>query len=192
MHSQPISKTVIAGIVLASILGFVTILAIVLFLVSQCRKRRAMKKQQAQGQDGQSPVLPMQNPDLEAGLGAFDKKKSDGGLKRSTSQFTIKSFTSRWSQSSFAAGVPPAGDKVLEVPPVPALPRGLPSQPKLNMPAPQHQRSSSSLSGSTGSLTLSPDDESVLDAYYYRQSFGSKNSVSNNHRSAFGIQSLDN
>ncbi|EKM54232.1 uncharacterized protein PHACADRAFT_210048 [Phanerochaete carnosa HHB-10118-sp] len=170
-HNQPMSKTGIAGIVTASLLGFISILALLIFLVSRYRKRRAMKEQR----DGQSPVLPIQEPDLEAGINAYDEKKPDNNLKRSTSQSTAKSFASRWSQLSFAAGAPPAEDRVSEIPPVPAMRIGLPANPKLNMSAPQHKRSESSLSD--GTILHSPDGDSVLDDYYYRHSTGSQNSV---------------
>lgn len=179
-QNKPISKTVIAGIVAASILGFVSILAIVIFLVSQCRQRRAMNKQLTQSPNADSPVLPIQNPDLEAGPDIFEEKQFDDNVKRSNSRFTVKSFASRWSQASFAS---PALPEPSEVPPVPRLP-GLPTAPKLSLtvPSKEHKRSVSSLSGSTGSTTLhSPGDgDSVLDDYYYRHSTASINSVSSN------------
>lgn len=152
-----------------------------MFLLSQCRKRREWKAQQAQPHpfnNGDSPVLPIQEPDLEKGvidIAVFEEKKVDGddNLKRSTSRFTVKSFASRWSQASFMT----SAARDTEVPPVPPMPRmpGLPSTPKLNLtvPSSQRQRSGSITSSGSNDSTLraeSPDDDSVLDDYYYRNS----------------------
>lgn len=183
VQNQPISKAVIAGIVAASLLGLVSIIAITIFLVSQCRKRRAILQGNSQGPDGQSPVLPIQHPDLEACLGSSEKKPAAAG-KRSTNRFTMKSVASRWSQASYASGQPPGGGRPSEIPPVPAMPMpvSLPANPKLSMPVPQHTRAASSGGSSRSSTLYSPDGDSVLDNYYYRQSVGSQNSVSSYHR----------
>ena len=200
-HSKPIPNTVIAGIVAASILGLVSVLVIIVFLVSQCRRRRALSKQLSQpSNNADSPVLPIQDPDLEAGPPVFEEKKIDVELNRSTSRFTVKSFASRWSQASFA-GAPAPHD--LDVPPIPAVPRlpGLPTAPKLSLTteAPNLRRTPSTFSASTGSATLhsAGDGDSVLDDYYYRHSTastkpGSVNSVSNNPETAIRNDLADN
>lgn len=182
-QSLPLSKSVIAGIVAASLLGLLSVIAIAIFLVSQSRKRRTVEGGQAQGPDAQSPVFPIQHPDpdLEAGLNSIDRKDFAPDGKRSTNRFTVKSFASRWSQASHTVGAPYREEKSPTMPPMPPMPVSvrLTAAPKPSTPVPpQHKRSESSISGRSGSPTLhSPDDESVLDDYYYRQSTGSQNSV---------------
>lgn len=190
-QSKPVPKTVIAGIVAASILGFVTVLVIIVFLVSQCRRRRALNKQLSEpSTNADSPVLPIQDPDLEAGPYVFEEKKVNDGIKRSTSRFTVKSFASRWSQSSFSGAHAPYDLEAPPVPPVPRLP-GLPSAPKLILAVPGQElkRSPSTFSSSTGSATLhsNGDDDSVLDGYYYRNSASttSTNTVSSDRDGCF-------
>lgn len=159
-------KTVIVGIVVASIVGFISLLLIAVFLVKQCKKRRAKKAAEQGGGDDFSPVFPIQRPmDLEKGEMKAEDYPAEEAIPHNnkSNRFTAKSFASRWSQQSFTAS-PMRGRE--EAPPVPTLPQISIPPPQLNMPVPQHNdppRSPLSLRHEQ-----SPeDDASVLDDYYY-------------------------
>ncbi|PSS38046.1 hypothetical protein PHLCEN_2v131 [Hermanssonia centrifuga] len=166
---QSISKSVLIGIIAACVIGFLSLLAIIMFVVTQIRRRRHEK---ASGQELESPVLPMQNPDLEAGGGDFSNEKSASKLSRSNSRFTMMS---RWSQASFISGKPRDHEPAPPVPPVPFVPS---IAPQMNMPVPPSQRAPSTwnASGRSSPAPSIPEDDGrseVVDDYYYRNSTAS-------------------
>lgn len=145
---KSISPAVLAAIIGSSIIGLVSIIIIAIFIAQQIRNRHRA----AAAQDAESPTF-IQDPDLEAGpRGGFAEKTGTGNLQRN-SRWTIKSFTSRWSQASFPG-------QVHDNEPPPALPPLPPGVARLPIPVPGvHRGSQSSVSsGSSGSETLYSQD----------------------------------
>lgn len=145
---KSISPAVLAAIIGSSIIGLVSIIIIAIFIAQQIRNRHKA----AAAQDAESPTF-IQDPDLEAGpRGGFAEKAGSGNLQRN-SRWTIKSFTSRWSQASFPG-------QVHDNEPPPALPPLPPGVARLPIPVPGvHRGSQSSVSsGSSGSETLYSQD----------------------------------
>lgn len=180
-HMKPISKTVILGIVAASLVALISLLTILIFLVKGCRCRRRYGG--GQPPDAGSPVLPIQDPDLEAGPDIFEGKQVDDDMKfnQNNSGYTIESFASRPSRGSSTGTLDARG----ETPSLPGLP-AVPRSASLTISESQrHQRSVSTYSTRSGSASLhSLDNDSVSDNYYYRHSSSSQNSVSGNSDSS--------
>ncbi|KAI0093109.1 hypothetical protein BDY19DRAFT_902909 [Irpex rosettiformis] len=148
---KSVPPAVLAAIVGASIIGLVSIIIIAIFIAQQIRNRHRAVAAAAQATE--SPTF-IQDPDLEAGpRGGFSEKAVGRNLQRSNSRWTIKSFTSRWSQASFPG-------QVHDSEPPPAVPPLPPSLARLAPPVPGAYRGSQSsvLSGSSSSETLYSQD----------------------------------
>jgi len=76
--SSSLSKGAITGIIIASVVGSLLIIALIIFLVVRHRQKQLKKKMKKRGSSAPSPILPIQDPDLEAQkVDYFTEKPAD-------------------------------------------------------------------------------------------------------------------
>ena len=152
--SNSIPMAVLAGIIIASLVGFISVVIIVVFVIQQIRRRHP--KQLARTSQAASLVLPIQKPDLEAGIQMYSSsEKVNQDLQRSDTDFTIRS-----SEASFGIDHRDDFEASPQVPPMSSW------MPNLTVPIPQEQHPSPAFASSTGSSTRNSD---ILDSYSNRQ-----------------------
>ncbi|KAI0339769.1 hypothetical protein BDW22DRAFT_1431267 [Trametopsis cervina] len=151
-HVKSIPPVVLAAIIGASIIGLVSIILIGFFLFQQINKHSKAKAdlEAAAAADAESPTF-IQDPKSDPDAGYFDKNAGQH-LQRSNSRWTVKSFASRWSQSSYHQTIedspPPA---------VPPLPAGLAN---LAIPAPKQAGANGNYRSRDGSYQSTTSSDS--------------------------------
>ncbi|KAI0958907.1 hypothetical protein AcV7_004591 [Taiwanofungus camphoratus] len=100
--SSRLSKGALVGIVIGSALGFLLLMLLLFFLLRRGRGHTRQARR-SMNQIAASPVLPIQDPDLEAAYEYSQVQHGADGfaIHRRMTTRTVRTTTTRWSQASY-------------------------------------------------------------------------------------------